>query len=218
MRAWAQVLSQLGVWILDAPALGDQAQNPLILKYANPCSPSGVLCAMKQALFPSGPQPRPNGNGDPAAVAEIVALDFGPGGSAQRRVDNRFQSVGWEGRDALRKFLCGLTRMGNVSDEQLDFLKGLPIFRVHGAASGEEEEWRRRRGGGATGFTSILGAERLLLAPRNSDPALLGREFAVETEGNTDLLESLGLQRVGKGAFYREHVLRSRRLCPFYCL
>ena len=103
MPLCTQVLSQLGVWILDAPALGGQADNPLILKYANPCSPSGVLCAMQQALFPSGLQPRPSGNGDPAAAAaEVVALDFGPGGNARRRVDNRFQSVGGEGRDALR--------------------------------------------------------------------------------------------------------------------
>lgn len=206
-----QVLSQLGVWILDTHALGEQAQNPLILKYANPCSPSGVLCAMQQALFPSGPQPRPNGNGDPAAATEVVALDFGPGGNARRRVDNRFQSVGAEGRDALRGFLCGFHRRGQPTDEQLDFLKGLPIFRVHGAVTGEEEEEaegrRHRWGGGVAGFTSISGAERLLLAPRHSDPALLGREFAVETDRNTEMLESLGVQRVGKGAFYREHVL-----------
>ncbi|CAM9133150.1 unnamed protein product, partial [Laminaria digitata] len=200
-----KVLSQLGVWILDAPALGGQAENPLILKYANPCNPSGVLRAMQQALFPSGPQPRPNGNGDPAAAAEVAALDFGPGGNARRRVDNRFQSVGSTGRDALRGFLCSFNRRGRVTDEQLDFLKALPIFRVHGAESREEEQWRR--GGGAVGFTSISGAERLLLAPRNSDHALLGREFAMETDQNTELLQSLGLQRVGKGAFFREHVL-----------
>ena len=206
-----QVLSQLGVWILDTHALGEQAQNPLILKYANPCSPSGVLCAMQQALFPSGPQPRPNVNGDPAAAAEVVALDFGPGGTARRRVDNRFQSVGAEGRDALRGFLCGLHHRGRPTDGQLDFLKGLPIFRVHGAVTGkeelEEEERRHRWGGGMAGFTSISGAERLLLAPRNSDKALLGREFAVESDRNAELLESLGVQRVGKGAFFREHVL-----------
>lgn len=204
-----QVLSQLGVWILDAPALGNQARNRMVLEYANACSPTGVLNALQQALFPSAspPPPRATHYGDspssataapalPESAAGAEQRDFGPGGAARRRVDNRFQSVAPPERDTLRRFLSGLQRTGaQLTAQQTELLKGLPIYRVHGD--------------GAPGgqFTSISGAERLLLAPRSTDPDLLGAAFAVEERGDTELLESLGVERVGKGVFFREHVL-----------
>lgn len=218
----AQVLSQLGVWILDAPALGNQAQNPLVLKYANACSPSGVLSALEQALFPSASMSSPPSALDPGSAAAAPESggggerrDFGPGGAARRRVDNSFHSVAGEERDALRRFLSGLRRAagGRLTDSQTELLKGLPIYRVHGAggaqaAGGPADEWgAARRGGAGAQFTSITGAERLLLAPKGTDPALLGPTFAVEGRGDTELLESLGVQRLGTGVFFREHVL-----------
>lgn len=211
----AQVLSQLGVWILDAPALGKQARNPMVLKYANACSPSGVLSALQQALFPSAPAP----HGDIASSALFpqsggggggaeLQRDFGPGGAARRSVDHRFQSVLPAERNALRNFLSGLQRSGEqLTAQQTELLKGLPIYRVHGGGSAAA------KGGGGRGrrtevyFTSISGAERLLLAPKSTDPDLLGPTFAVEERGDTELLESLGVERVGKGVFFREHVL-----------
>lgn len=202
------------MWILDATALGNQAQNPLILKYANACSPSGVLSALQEALFPSPP---------PQAVPdEQERRDFGPGGAARRRVDNRFQSVGAAERDALRKFLSGPQRGGGgsgavragggkrgLTDQQLELLKGLPIYRVHGTSSSNKNNGSSSFSSGGQQFTSISGAEQpLLLAPRNTDAALLGPLFAMEERnGDTELLESLGVQRVGKGAFVREHML-----------
>lgn len=195
------MLSQLGVWILDTGALGDQAKNPLVLEYANPCKPSGVLAALQQALFPFAPLPYPGDNVDRAATAPRSAgRDYGPGGNARRRVDNRFQSVGPAGRDALRHFLSDTRNTGVVTDDLLDLLKALPIFRVHGGRGGE--------GPAGAIFKSLSGGERLLLAPKSSDDALLGPEFAVETNlRDTELLENLGVQRVGKGVFFREHVL-----------
>lgn len=220
---YIQVLSQLGVWILDAPALGNQAQNPLVLKYANACSPSGVLSALHEALFPSPPPLQSVSTAAEASGAIEVRRDFGPGGAARRRVDNRFQSVGPAGRDALRKFMSGPQRHNSnaaiaggaasggvgrrgLTDQQLELLKGLPIYRVHGNNS-DNNGSSSSTGGGQ--FTSISGAEQpLLLAPRNTDAALLGPLFAVEERGaDTELLESLGVQRVGKGAFVREHML-----------
>lgn len=219
----AQVLSQLGVWILDAPALGNQARNPLVLKYADACTPSGVLNALQQALFPAAAPPPPAAATTTPALPESAAgaerRDFGPGGAARRRVDNRFQSVAPSERDALRRFLSGQQRTGaQLTAEQTELLKGLPVYRVHDygapAAAAEGDGWLTRRGGAGVGaggagaqFTSISGAERLLLAPRGSDPALLGPTFAVEERGDTELLENLGVTRVGKGVFFREHVL-----------
>lgn len=137
--------------------------------------------------------------------------DFGPGGAARRKVDGRFQSVAPAERHALRSFLARMRLSGGgnkrLTDRQVALLKGLPIYRVHGgggvvpaaAATGKT---------GAERFTSISGAaDRLLLAPKGTDPALLGPVFAVESSEDTELLESLGVQRVGKGAFFREHVL-----------
>ncbi|CAN0322269.1 unnamed protein product, partial [Ectocarpus sp. 12 AP-2014] len=211
-----KVLSQLGVWILDASALGNQAQNPLVLKYANACSPAGVLSALQQALFPSPPPGGGStGRENSAEAKELSAAssepDFGPGGAARRKVDGRFQSVAPAERHALRSFLAKIRLSGGgnkrLTDRQVALLKGLPIYRVHGgggvvpaaAAAGKT---------GAERFTSISGAaDRLLLAPKGTDPALLGPVFAVESSEDTELLESLGVQRVGKGAFFREHVL-----------
>lgn len=147
--------------------------------------------------------------------------DFGPGGAARGKVDSRFVSVAPAERDALREFLSGLRRTGRrLTEEQTELLKGLPIYRVHrgGGGGGEgvvppaaartaDERLSSRRGSGGGQFTSISGAELLLLAPRSTDPALLGPTFAVEGDGDTELLESLGVQRVGKGVFFREHVL-----------
>lgn len=194
-----QVLSQLGVWILDADALGNQARNPMVLKYASACSPSGVLSALQQALFPESGR-------SGAEQQQQQQLDFGPGGAARRRVDNRFQSVPPAERDSLRRFLSSLQRTGaQLTDQQTELLKGLPIYRVHdgGAAAASE----RRGGAAGARFTSVSGAERLLLAPRGTDSALLGPTFAVEERGDTELLEGLGVKRVGKGVFFREHVL-----------
>lgn len=229
----AQVLSQLGVWVLDAQALGNQAQNPLVLKYVNACSPSGVLSALQQALFPPAP-PLQAGPADTFVSPPTAALpgdtsdqrqqeeqrDFGPGGAARRKVDNRFVSVAPAERDALRDFLSRLQRTGGrLTDELTELLKSLPIYRVHGGDEGgtvpsaipltadERRSRQRGAGAGAGQFTSISGAERLLLAPRNTDPALLGPTFAVERFADTELLESLGVQRVAKGVFFREHVL-----------
>lgn len=204
----AKALSQIGVWILDASALKTQADNPLVLKYANPCNPGGVLSALQQALFPPSPVEFDAQFTDDATRTARSDTDggpdLGPGGGARRRIDNRFQSVGLEGRDALRAFFCRTLRTEDVTPEQIMLLKGLPIFRIHGAS--DAGSGSRRDGVGAK-FTSILGAEKLLLAPRNADPALLGPEFAAETESETEFLESLGVQRVGKGAFFRQHIL-----------
>ena len=202
------------MWVLDTKALRNQARNPLILHYANPCKPGGLLAALQQALFPSAPTPRPEDGGviDPIAVSESPAsLDFGPWGGARRQIDNRFQSVDTAGRDALRKFFSNRGSFGTVSEQQLDLLRALPIYRVHGGGNGvlKVDADRRRRATAAAGFTSISGSETaLLLAPRTADPALLGPEFVVEdSERDTELLESLGVKRVGRGVFFREHVL-----------
>lgn len=171
----------------------------MVLKYANACSPSGVLNALQQALFPSAPPPQGDNNAE-----QQQQLDFGPGGAARRRVDNRFQSVPPAERDALRRFLSALQRTGaQLTDQQTELLKGLPIYRVHGIGAPPAGG----RGGAGAMFTSVSGAERLLLAPRSTDPVLLGPTFAVEKRGDTELLESLGVERVGKGVFFREHVL-----------
>ncbi|CAM9895808.1 unnamed protein product, partial [Ectocarpus sp. 8 AP-2014] len=213
-----KVLSQLGVWILDASALGNQAQNPLVLKYANACSPAGVLSALQQALFPSPP---PGGGSTgreiSAEATELSAAssepDFGPGGAARRKVDGRFQSIAPAERHALRSFLARIRLSGGgnkrLTDRQVALLKGLPIYRVHGGGGVVPAAAAAAAGKtGAERFTSISGAaDRLLLAPKGTDPALLGPMFAVESSEDTELLESLGVKRVGKGAFFREHVL-----------
>lgn len=95
-----------------------------------------------------------------------------------------------------------------VTAEHMKLLKALPIFRVHGDAGeagiGEGGERRRR-----VAFASVSGGAReLLMAPKHSNSALLGPEFAVEgSERDTQLLETLKVDRVGKGTFFREHVL-----------
>lgn len=183
----------------------------MVLNYANPCNPSGILSAIQQALFPSLAVNTTTATKMPPA--ERPNQDFGSGGRARQLVDSRFISVDGAGRDALRIFLGRQQHTGaQVMDEHLELLKGLPIFRVHknGSDTGEwsEAHQRRRRAGNARSeFTSISGTQRLFLAPKNSDPALLGPDFAVEKNGDAELLESLGVERVGKGAFFREHVL-----------
>lgn len=220
----SQVLGHLGVWILDTSALGSQARNPLIHKYAMPCTSAGILAAIRQALFPSESPPAVAVVGAPAASFNVTdatdALDFGPGGTARRRVDSRFQSVLASLRDALRMFLADPKHAGDLTLADTELLKALPIFRVHGGQStataggdsgdggGRYGGLASRRGSGGVTFTSVSGAVRLFLAPHSSDSALLGPEFAVDTnKHDAQLLEDLGVERLGKAAFFREHVL-----------
>lgn len=122
----------------------------------------------------------------------------------RRRVDARFEAVPAAGRDALRKLLS-TRNVGQIRAEHDVLLKALPIFRVHGGGSGAGGGISRRD---APRYTSVSGAERLLLAPRPCDSALLGPEFALERSADdTELLQTLGVERVGKAVFYREHVL-----------
>lgn len=97
-----------------------------------------------------------------------------------------------------------------VTAEHMELLKALPIFRVHGgvgaAGTGARAGPKQQQ---PVAFASVSGGTReLLLAPKHSNPALLGPEFAVEGhERDTELLETLKVDRVGKGTFFREHVL-----------
>lgn len=221
-----QVLSKLGVWVLDTHALKDQAQNSIILNYVKPCKPAGVLSALQYALFPNTIPSRAmrTEQGDvidpDAAATELPPnLDFTSGGRARQRIDNRFQSVDAAGRDSLRMFFSDRSSFGSLTEEQLELLRALPIYRVHGGGRfrGTGVDQRRRASvtapsmsaAASSGFTSISGSERaLLLAPKMTSSSLLGPEFAMENGvGDTELLESLGLQRLGKAVFFREHVL-----------
>lgn len=223
--SYSQVLSKLGVWVLDTHALKDQAQNPIILNYINPCQPAGVLSALQHALFPNTIPPRAlhteQGSViDPesAAPEPPTSLDFTSGGRARQRIDNRFQSVNAAGRDSLRMFLSDRSSFGSLTEDQLELLRALPIYRVHGGGRLRGAGVERRRvsatapstsAAASSGFTSISGSERvLLLAPKMTSSSLLGPEFAMENGvRDTELLESLGVQRLGKAVFFREHVL-----------
>lgn len=216
MLHYLQVLASLGVWILDTHALGRQAGNSRILDYASACTTAGVLSAIWEALFPSTSLPEVNsGSGSARATAaeELVAMSQDTNSTAEessarrrRRVDARFDSVSPSGRDALREFLSSTRHVGKLLAEHEALLKGLPIFRVYKGQAGESGSGTSRRE--TPKFTSISGADRLLLAPRHCDRALLGSEFAVErTEADTDLLQTLGVERIGKAVFFREHVL-----------
>ncbi|CAN0354039.1 unnamed protein product, partial [Discosporangium mesarthrocarpum] len=223
-----QALSSLSVWILDAPALGrQQAHNPLILEYANPCTTAGVLSALMAALFPpghpvvvaaaTGAASASDGNdgmdGGGSWPRVLSNLNFKPGGRAWSLVDARFYSLRPGDRDALRQFLSDSRHLGQVDELQLTLLKALPIYPVHGDPSrGQDGEGggdvRRGFGGGARKYVSVSGSSSLFLAPRGSDPALLGQNFACEDqEGDGELLEVLGVRRVNKPVFFREHVL-----------
>lgn len=123
-----------------------------------------------------------------------------------RRVDSRFEGISPAGRDALRTFLSSTRNVGEITEDHEALLKALPIFRVHtGKVGGSDSGVSRRE---VAKFTSISGAEKLFLAPKHTDPALLGPEFAMEKNANdTELLQTLGVERISKATFFREHVL-----------
>lgn len=140
--------------------------------------------------------------------------DFGPGGAARRRIDARFQSVSHVSRDVLRNFVAEPRNSGACTPADQELLKALPIFRVHGGASsggaGSGRYGRSRGGEGGVEhqYTSVSGAEKLYLAPERTDPKLLGPEFAVDgSSNNKQLLQGLGVEKLTKAAFVRDHVL-----------
>lgn len=122
------------------------------------------------------------------------------------QVESRFEDVSPAGRDALRTFLSSTRNVGEITGDHEALLKALPIFRVHtGKVGGSDSGVSRREN---DKFTSISNAGTLFLAPKHSDPALLGPAFAVEKSANdTELLQTLGVERISKATFFREHVL-----------
>lgn len=147
-----------------------------------------------------------------AAVADVKPFDFGPGGADRRKIDMRFQSVSSASRDALTRFFSAPRNdSGKCEPAEWELLKALPIFRVHGGPSGAGGGGGMRRGGGGGGegeYRSVSGSERLFLAPEMTDTALLGRDFVAHKSYSTQqLLLSLGVERLSKARFVREHVL-----------
>jgi sacsin len=174
------VLARLGVWLLDAEALGKLQTSPAILKYVNTCSTEGVLLALLSAFY------------GPTAAAAVCS------GSSQEEVAlqanvvvARFRALSAAERDVLRRDVLVLQNTGAPLHAPLVWLiTQLPVFPVHG--------------GGSRRLPLCSG---LRLAPASAPQHLLDSSFLDLDETELPLCAIAGTQRMDSQAFYRDFLL-----------